>query len=465
LKGQNNIYFCPLSIKSNQMNRTLQIITSLCLLTIFSVFNVNAQSEDKRIGIEINGGFMEYKGDLGSALFFAREPIYNGMGGNIGYYISPSFDAMFMINSGDVGFSKWFWDNSINDYFKHSFTARLLNASAGIRYKFNNGVIMSEDAKIFPYIPLAWGYQNVHSRINRWGVENRNKNYTGHSGVLHFGLGLQFNVNDMVSLRLQSMFNYTFNDVWDGAPFTFGPHKVKQQEDMYAYHSLGVVVNLGPSGPSTPKTPKPLKDTDNDGVPDKYDLCPNTPEGVEVDSVGCPLDTDGDKIPDYKDSCVNEPGLPEFDGCPDRDGDGVPDRLDKCPDEPGLIENYGCPELTEDEKQEIDLAAKGVYFELNSATLSPECYNKLDRLITILNNHPEIKLIIEGHTDSTGNAQANKKLSQDRVSSVKEYLVSQGIPRDRLTPIGYGEEKPLYDNATEEGRRKNRRVYFQVVYE
>ncbi len=93
-------------------------------------------------------------------------------------------------------------------------------------------------------------------------------------------------------------------------------------------------------------------DRDRDGVPDKYDLCPDTPRRVKVDANGCPMDTDGDGVPDYLDLCPDTPreayGYVDENGCLlDTDGDGVPDYLDRCPDTPeaarGMIDEFGCP--------------------------------------------------------------------------------------------------------------------------
>ena len=93
------------------------------------------------------------------------------------------------------------------------------------------------------------------------------------------------------------------------------------------------------------------KDQDKDGVLDKYDLCPDTPAGTEVDSVGCPKDSDGDGVPDCIDQCPDTPkeakGLVDSIGCPlDSDGDGVPDYIDQCPMTPkeayGFVDSLGC---------------------------------------------------------------------------------------------------------------------------
>ena len=94
------------------------------------------------------------------------------------------------------------------------------------------------------------------------------------------------------------------------------------------------------------------RDKDHDGVWDKLDMCPNTPRGVVVDSVGCPLDEDKDGVPDYLDKCIGTPaaaiGSVDENGCPkDSDKDGVPDYLDRCPDTPaeaiGMVDSLGCP--------------------------------------------------------------------------------------------------------------------------
>ncbi|MCW3091732.1 MAG: hypothetical protein JWP81_2801 [Ferruginibacter sp.] len=86
------------------------------------------------------------------------------------------------------------------------------------------------------------------------------------------------------------------------------------------------------------------KDTDGDGVKNKRDKCPGTPEGVKVDGAGCPLDTDKDGVPDYLDKCPAIPGTEALNGCQDKDNDGVSDFDDICPDVPGLARFKGCPD-------------------------------------------------------------------------------------------------------------------------
>lgn len=76
----------------------------------------------------------------------------------------------------------------------------------------------------------------------------------------------------------------------------------------------------------------------------------------------------------------------------------------------------------------------------------------------MMKSNPELKLSVEGHTDNVGTPASNKTLSEARAKSVVSALVGQGIAADRLSPVGYGKDKPVADNGTEEGRAKNRRV-------
>lgn len=197
-----------------------------------------------------------------------------------------------------------------------------------------------------------------------------------------------------------------------------------------------------------------IGDSDGDGVPDDRDQCPNTPAGVAVDASGCPLDTDGDGVPDYKDECPGTPAGVEVNasGCPlDSDGDGVPDYMDQCPNTPAGAEvnALGC---------EADVVLQDVNFEFDSAKLTPGAERILDGVAQKLSANENVRVRLEGHTDSIGSDSYNKDLSQRRANSVKDYLTSQGIAASRMQAIGYGEEQPIATNETAAGRAQNRRV-------
>jgi OOP family OmpA-OmpF porin len=101
---------------------------------------------------------------------------------------------------------------------------------------------------------------------------------------------------------------------------------------------------------------------------------------------------------------------------------------------------------------------EGVYFDFDRATLKPEGRTKLDSAVTILNRFSEMRVEVQGHTDSIGTVEYNQRLSERRAQAVVDYLVSRGISATRLTSRGYSENNPVADNATDEGRALNRRV-------
>jgi outer membrane protein OmpA-like peptidoglycan-associated protein len=106
---------------------------------------------------------------------------------------------------------------------------------------------------------------------------------------------------------------------------------------------------------------------------------------------------------------------------------------------------------------------KNIYFDFNKATLKPESFVELQKVVAFLNENPTVEIEIEGHTDSVGPDDRNQKLSQDRSQSVVDYMVSKGISGGRLKAKGFGESKPIDTNDTDAGRANNRRVEFTVL--
>ncbi len=213
-------------------------------------------------------------------------------------------------------------------------------------------------------------------------------------------------------------------------------------------------------GPAANKGCPTEKDTDGDGVMDDVDKCPDVPG--EARFFGCP-DTDGDGVEDAIDKCPTIPGLIAFMGCPDSDKDGIPDNEDKCPNTYGPISNHGCPVLEKAEREVLTFAMKAVQFELGKATLKPESDNVLNQIANIMKKYPDYKISIEGHTDNTGSADVNQKLSEARAKSCYDYLASKGVPTSRMSYKGFGQTRPIADNGTYSGRTLNRRVEFNVL--
>ena len=195
---------------------------------------------------------------------------------------------------------------------------------------------------------------------------------------------------------------------------------------------------------AAPPTTEP--DLDKDGVPNIADRCPNAPE--------------------------DQDGFEDDDGCPDPDNDkdGVPDIDDLCPMMPmtynGHQDGGGCPVLPPHRipspPQEIH---EKIYFATESRKLRSESLIKLDQIVKVLKQNPQLKrLRIEGHRD---NAERifGLRISNTRAKVVREYLISRGIEAARLEAQGYGDSRPLEANTTRQGRARNRRVDFHVIQE
>jgi outer membrane protein OmpA-like peptidoglycan-associated protein len=106
---------------------------------------------------------------------------------------------------------------------------------------------------------------------------------------------------------------------------------------------------------------------------------------------------------------------------------------------------------------------EGVTFDVGRATIKPQFYGALDSVASTLNQYGKTRIEIEGHTDSTGSAEMNQQLSENRAMAVASHLASRGVPRDRMYAIGYGKTQPIADNSTAEGRARNRRVEIIVI--
>ena len=224
----------------------------------------------------------------------------------------------------------------------------------------------------------------------------------------------------------------------------------------------------------------PDVDNDKDGILDARDHCPDVPEDKDgfEDEDGCPdVDNDKDGIVDSKDKCPDVPedkdGFEDEDGCPDvdNDKDGIPDTEDLCPNEPetqnGYADHDGCP----DEEQVRVVGDKivldeRVHFRTNNAMIRRLSFSLLERLVKLLQDHPEyVHIHIEGHADQRGTEKFNQQLSADRAESVMNFLIDHGVARERLSFEGFGSSRPLVDSKDPRAYYLNRRVEFRVTRE
>jgi len=314
------------------------------------------------------------------------------------------------------------------------------------------------------------------------------------AGTINGGLGLTFWLTKQVGLSLSSTYKHSFDDArvanvdvashmqhFAGLTFKFG---AKDSDDDGIYDNDDAC----PNDKGTLEF-KGCPDSDGDKIIDKDDACPT--EAGLAQFNGCP-DTDGDGVQDKDDACVDVAGLKSLNGCPDADGDGIADKADKCPevkgpkenggcpwpdkdgdkvldkddkcpDVAGTVANQGCPEVTEEAIKKLNDYAKTILFDTAKASFQKQTYPVLEAITAILKEYPTAVFSIEGHTDSDGKDAANQKLSEERAAAVKGYLVEHGIATSRLSSVGYGESKPIDTNKTKAGKANNRRVEVKLV--
>ena len=281
--------------------------------------------------------------------------------------------------------------------------------------------------------------------------------YNNHYAIyVPVGAVLQVNITPDIFLLLNTQYRIPVTSLQHG----------------HFYHSIGVAGTIsrkkiaqGQSQPvSLPFVKTIQADNDGDGIIDSLDACPQVPGVVRYK--GCPVpDRDGDGIFDEDDHCPDVKGIQEYKGCPmpDKDQDGIADDKDKCPNLAGSSVNGGCPEI-ETLKTLLNWVSQSIFFETGSARLLSRSFSALDSLVNLLMNYPVLKLSIEGHTDNVGGATYNQSLSEKRASAVMIYLINVGINSTRLGVTGYGQQKPVADNASSDGRARNRRVELLLSY-
>jgi outer membrane protein OmpA-like peptidoglycan-associated protein len=437
----------------------------IALFTLVSVANVNAQD--------------------------SNNPWVVGFGGNIvDFYNSDSFtdNVKDLLGNGDWNILPSISRISVDKYIDQGFSVQLAGAINSIEtvtakddsdflyysvdaiVKYDLNTLFGETSWFDPYVYLGGGYTSANDEGEL---------------MLNGGLGFNTWINDNLGFNFQT-----------GTKKGFG-EKIKTHFQTTA----SLVIRFGG------------KDTDSDGVFDKDDACPEVAGLKEFN--GCP-DADGDGIKDSDDSCPNVAGLASLNGCPDADADGIADKDDMCPNSKGTKANKGCPDtdgdgvldkddkcattagpaanagcpwpdtdgdgvLDKDDKcpnvagvaseqgceekvieaaatETIGAAAKKILFNSGRTSFKLGVTKQLDEIVDVMNKFPKAKFSIEGHTDSSGKASSNLRLSEKRAKVIMDYLVRKGVNASRLSSKGFGAATPIDSNKTRAGRANNRRV-------
>ncbi len=346
----------------------------------------------------------------------------------------------------------------------------------------------------FGQVGYGMSWFNPSTRDNEDIIGTNGKNYSKMTTATQIPMimGIMYYTDQPFNVEMSLGWEVMDTDLIDGRPSG-------KNDDTYYTAYTGLSWNFDTK-----------KDTDGDGIIDKKDKDKLHPEDLDgfQDTDGIPdYDNDNDGIPDTKDKT---PGSDEtvaknvntketYNGF--QDNDGTPDVVpvpEKKPEpvveqpksepvveqpkpvvvveppKPVVEEPKPAPVVEEPKpvvketpkvefKKETPLVLDGITFKSGSNTIDPESYEVLDMVAASLVENKDVKIEIQGHTDSVGNPQLNKKLSQSRANAVKAYLVKKGVEAKNLVAKGYGSSKPVASNKTKDGQAKNRRIQFVKI--
>lgn len=390
--------------------------------------------------VGVNAGVLNQSNILG----FNRDG-FNDLDHNVGYsayvkyHISPSFGLKVQYLGGKVSGS----NNTTSTEFE---TKTPWSAALSGEYVFGNANWRLVNSIVKPYVALGIGALNFETTTQSTTHEAKTKLY------VPADFGVKFAVAKGINLDLGYQLNWA-NQNFDG--IQGGQYK----NDLFSYAHAGIEIALGNAskpflGNSNPvatlvndyskkydqlkaendvlkaandelrtqvaEINANLQDDDGDGVPNKFDKCPNTPKGIAVDGSGCPL-------PELK-------------------------------HETKVIEKII---VTEEDRKVVDEAIKNLEFDLGKATIRETSNESLNKVAALL-IEKNFSLRLAGHTDNTGSMETNLRLSKERAEAVKAYLVSKGANPSRIEATGFGPTQPIAPNNTAEGRQQNRRVEFTL---
>lgn len=341
------------------------LLTTIAALLLLGG-GAKAQTDMSKWSVGIFPSMLQYQNTNGSE-FFKIKPSSFGVDLGVGYDLNSSLMAEGHFMGAGLDFSP-------EDSAGSALNTEVFDFNAQLHYKFNNGYILKEEARVSPFLFAGAGVI-------------RSKEGTG--AVIPLGGGINFRVDEIFSIQWRTAYKLT-----------------TREEYNFFQHMLGFVWHLDGAGEKKVKEEKPK----------------------------------------------------------DSDGDGIADMFDKCPNVPGIEANNGCPEVDQETQEILGLALEGIQFETAKDVLKAESYPILDRVVEILEKHPEYNMAIEGHTDSQGDDASNLDLSKRRAKTAMDYIVSKGIDANRLSSEGFGETRPVDTNDTAAGRAKNRRVEFRIVF-
>ncbi len=294
--------------------------------------------------------------------------------------------------------------------------------------------------------------------------------------VIPIGVGVRYRIAKKLSIHAEYSLRTTRSDKLDGF------YRILSNDDDYSYMNVGITYHIGKKE-KTIEWVNPLQtiytdlydtkekvdmmsgDKDKDGVADMFDKDGSTPEGVKVYGDGTSVDTDGDGVPDYLDAEPFSAKGAKVDAQGrelDADGDGIPDSRDMEPNTPKgtLVTGTGTTIPTSGPGSSSVLTGyiPSVFFDVNSAVVTPKFYEMLADIALVLKNNPSIKFEVVGNCDIRSTESYNLTLGEKRAEAVKAHLMKRyEIEESRLSVVTRGKDSPITSDHA-----MNRRVDFRV---
>jgi OOP family OmpA-OmpF porin len=437
---------------------TIKKVVALSLLSVLGITAANAQ--DASSSAKVFGGSSQYRtwsvglnaGVLAPVVATGGTNDFDNWDANLGYgaTLRKQLGHAFGIEASFLG-GKLSGDNDVAQFDRLSYETKLsfsgalsavVNVATADFLKRENAVNFTVKAG---YGLGAYKWTKVISGSNtdltpaggyKYGTNGKHDNT--HEAFIPVGVGAKFKISDRVNFDLGYTMYFLDGDKLD-ATFAKAPSK-----DKWSYTSAGVEFSLG-------STAKPNLDWVNP-VAMMYDELKDPSLRQELEALKGRVTT--------LENTVNTLSA-------DADGDGVANRFDKCPGTPAgtQVDGSGCP-IKFPEPAPVAAAVapmptnQAVQFDFDSSVLKTSAYPVLDQQSAYLKSSGST-IELDGYASSEGTEAYNAKLSLERANAVKTYLVNSGVDAGKISVKGLGESNPVASNATEEGRVQNRRVEFK----
>lgn len=443
-----------MKLKITKLALTLSAVGLSTTLFAQSMSQDTAKRFDKKSfrtwSIGLNGGMLTHFTPFNNASngdFHTPEETW-GYGAYIKKQILPSFGIQADFLGGKVrGYQANSLPSPTAAQNNSSFTTNVEYAgSVSGNFTIANMSLNHKRSVLSPYFTGGAGYMSYSPNVQ--GVANSEGGYYRQNFFVPVGAGLKFGLSKSVNIDLGYNVYFMKTPTFDGVR---GPNN-----DRFSYAHAGLEFSLGKKSSSQLANYSPIAALREESAAESAEL-KNMLAMSEANRMR--------EEQMIKDQYAKDLG--------DDDADGVANKFDKCPGTPAgtVVDGAGCalpvtkPDVkvyvTEEDKKVVKEAIKDLEFDLGKSTIREHSFASLDRVANLLMTK-NFSLKLAGHTDNTGSAELNMRLSKDRAESIKEYLVSKGANASRIESVGYGQTQPIASNKTAAGRQQNRRVEFTL---